>query len=177
MDAITPTRLGRGFYTRDVLEVAPDLLGKLVILADSEGKELRYRITETEAYRGEEDRACHASKGRTSRTEIMFHAGGSIYVYLIYGMYWMFNVVSSEAGIPQAVLIRALEGYPGPGKLSRALGIDGSLYGIDLVSSDRIWIGDDGNIPAYITAPRIGIEYAASPWKEKDWRYLVKNEG
>jgi DNA-3-methyladenine glycosylase len=100
-------KLAREFFTRDVLTVAPELLGKILV-CKSEGEFLRYRITETEAYRGAEDLACHACKGRTARTEAMFHTGGVLYVYLIYGMYWMLNVVTGIENEPQAVLIRKI---------------------------------------------------------------------
>ena len=166
--------LSRDFYNRDVLEVAPDLLGKLIVIAYAPGKQKKYRIIETEAYRGSEDKACHASKGRTPRTEIMYNEGGHVYVYLIYGIHWMLNVVTAEKGIPQAVLIRGIEGFIGPGKLSKELGIDRSYYGLDLVVSKRIWIENDGYKPSMVTGPRVGIDYAGSPWKEKEWRYLAK---
>ena len=87
-------RLKRDFFSRDVLEVAPELLGKNLV-RKVEGQIEKYLITEVEAYRGEKDLACHASKGRTPRTEIMYHNGGLVYVYLIYGMYWMLNIVTS----------------------------------------------------------------------------------
>ena len=100
--------------------------------------------TEVEAYRGSEDRACHASKGRTPRTEIMYHEGGRLYVYLIYGMYWMLNVVTGGENDPQAVLIRGVENFPGPGKLTRSFGIDRTFYGEDLTISERIWFEESG---------------------------------
>ena len=168
-----PKKLGESFYTRDVLEVAPELPGKyLAINIDHTVK--KYLITEVEAYRGEEDKACHASKGRTSRTEIMYHKGGHIYVYLIYGMYWMLNFVTGEENIPQAVLIRGLEDLRGPGKLTKSLGIDKSFYGRDLVTSAFIWVEDHGLIPEVITSPRIGVDYSGEPWVSKPWRYFLK---
>ena len=125
-------RLSRDFYTRDVLEVAPALLSKIIVIVKPDGTLRRYHVTETEAYRGSDDRACHACKGRTPRTEVMFHNGGLIYVYLVYGMHWMLNVVTGLENEPQAVLIRSLEGSTGPGRLTRTIGIDGSFYGEDL---------------------------------------------
>jgi DNA-3-methyladenine glycosylase len=163
--------LSRDFYRQDVLTVAPGLLGK--ILACRVGAEwLRYRITETEAYRGASDFACHASKGRTPRTEAMFHTGGVIYIYYIYGMYWMFNVVTGEENQPQAALVRGLEGIYGPGRLTRSLHIDKSFYDEDLTLSPRIRIEDDGCRPAYATGKRIGVNYAGE-WKDKPWRFFV----
>lgn len=167
-------KLEREFYTRDVLTVAPKLLGKTLVCRV--GEELvRYRITETEAYRGDGDLACHASKGRTSRTEIMFHNGGMVYVYFIYGMYWMLNVVTGREDEPQAVLIRGLEGLYGPGRLTRRLNIDRSFYGEDLTVSQRIWIEDDGCTPKYETGTRIGVDYAGE-WKDKLWRFFVRED-
>ena len=133
----------------------------------------RFKITEVEAYRGTEDKACHASKGRTARTEVMFHEGGRLYVYLIYGIYWMLNIVTGAINEPQAVLIRGLDKYDGPGKLSRSLGIDKSYYGEDIATSERIWIEDSGLYPAVKTAPRIGIDYAGEYWKTRPWRYFL----
>lgn len=169
-------RMDRSFFTRDVLEVAPDLLGKIIVIAGTAGKEKKYRITETEAYRGSEDRACHASRGNTARTRVMFDEGGFVYVYLIYGIYWMLNVVTAVHDVPQAVLIRGIEGFNGPGKLARELGINRSFYGLDLVTSNRIWIEDDTYRPPVITGPRIGIDYAGLPWTEKEWRFMVETE-
>ena len=162
-------KLERDFYTRDVLIVAPELLGKILV-CKVDDEFLRYRITETEAYRGVEDLACHVSKGRTARTEAMYHKGGVVYVYLIYGMYWMLNIVTGNENEPQAVLIRGLEGIYGPGRLTRKLQIDKSFYNEDVTVSPRIWIEDDGFVPQYKTGKRIGIDYAGE-WKDKLWRF------
>jgi len=166
-------RLGRDFFCRDVLEVAPSLLGKHLVRVGPEGSISRYVISETEAYRGETDRACHASKGRTVRTEVMFGEGGHIYMYLIYGMYWMMNVVTAVEGVPQAVLFRGLREASGPGRLTRMIGVDKSYYGEDLVHSDRIWIEESGIKAKYSAGPRVGIDYAGDPWTNKPWRYLM----
>jgi len=168
-----PDRLPRSFYERDVLEVAPELLGKHLVRVDAEGQRSTFVITETEAYRGKEDLACHASKGRTPRTEVMFGEGGHLYMYFIYGMYWMMNVVTGPMGVPQAVLFRGIREADGPGKLTRSLGIDGEFKGEDLVSSPRIWIEESGITPEYTAGPRVGIDYAADPWKSKPWRFLM----
>lgn len=165
-------RLTREFYTRDVLDVAPDLLGKDLVLKSVSGEISRFIITEVEAYRGMEDKACHASKGRTPRTEIMFHEGGRLYMYFIYGMYWMLNIVTEKEDVPQAVLIRALENITGPGKLTRTLGIDRGFYGEDLTTSDRIWIEETCRKPVIKTSPRIGVDYSGI-WKDKPWRYYT----
>jgi DNA-3-methyladenine glycosylase len=166
-------RLSKDFYTRDVLEVAPDLPGKILVIKLADKSFGRFKITEVEAYRGSEDKACHASKGRTSRTEIMFQEGGRLYIYLIYGMYWMLNIVTADNNIPQAVLIRGVEGFNGPGKLTKSLGIDKSFYGEDLVLSDRIWVEDPGLIQSVKNGPRIGIDYAGDYWKSRPWRYFL----
>jgi DNA-3-methyladenine glycosylase len=162
--------LGFSFFQRDVLEVAPDLLGKNIVIQNG-NQILSYAITEVEAYRGEEDKACHASKGRTSRTEIMYHAGGHIYVYLIYGMYWMFNIVTGTIDVPQAVLIRGIEGFNGPGKLTKHLGIDGTFNKENICTSNRIRITDVGKQVKIEKGPRIGIDYAGDPWVRIPWRY------
>lgn len=166
-------KLDPAFFIRDVLDVAPQLLGKIIVRRFPDGTLLRHRITETEAYRGEEDLACHASKGRTKRTDILYHGGGRVYVYLIYGMYQMLNFVTAPENIPQAVLIRGIEGFTGPGKVTRHLQIDKSFYGEELWISERIWVEDDGFHPAHIrTGPRVGVDYAGE-WKDKPWRFMM----
>ena len=170
-------RLSRDFFIRDVLEVAPDLLGKVLVRKFENGDIFKFKITEVEAYRGKEDLACHASKGRTPRTEIMYHEGGHVYVYLIYGMYWMLNFVTSINDVPQAALIRGIEKFDGPGKLTKKLNIDKSFYGEDLVTSDRLWIESEinsGKIKIKKT-PRIGIDYAGEIYKNKPWRFIIDN--
>jgi DNA-3-methyladenine glycosylase len=166
-------RFGYEYYGRDVLELAPDLIGQYLICVSDKGIVSRFIITETEAYRGEEDLACHASKGRTDRTEVMYDKGGKLYIYLIYGMYWMMNIVAAGKNQPQAALIRGVQGFDGPGKLTCAMGIDKGFYGEDLVKSDRIWITESGINPKIITTSRIGIEYSGE-WKEKPWRFVIK---
>jgi len=164
-------RLNREFYIRDVLEVAPDLIGKELVIRSEDNSLNKYLITEVEAYRGAEDRACHASKGRTKRTEVMYDEGGKIYVYFVYGMYWMLNIVAGGKDNPQAALIRGVDGFDGPGKLTRGLNINGSFYGEDLTVSNRIWIEDNGISCRYKTSRRIGIEYAGELWSKKQWRF------
>jgi DNA-3-methyladenine glycosylase len=166
-------RLTREFFTRDVLDVAPDLPGKNIVVRAGDGGYRRYMVTEVEAYRGSDDRACHASKGRTARTEVMYHGGGRLYVYLIYGMYWMLNVVTGPDTDPQAVLIRGVETLPGPGKLTRAFGIDRTFYGEDITLSDRIWFEESGIKPVIKTGERIGIDYAGEYWRSRPWRYFL----
>ncbi|NOZ47112.1 MAG: DNA-3-methyladenine glycosylase [Chlorobi bacterium] len=167
-------RLPLNFYQHDVLEIAPELLGR-VLVRKTDNQLYRYKITEVEAYRGEEDLACHASKGRTMRTEIMYHNGGVLYIYLIYGMYWMLNVVTGLNNNPQAVLIRGIEGINGPGRVTKALNIDKSFYGENLFFSNRIWIEKNEGNSCYYTTPRIGINYAGEIWKNKPWRFVLDN--
>jgi len=166
-------RLNNEFFRRDVLLVIPELLGKTLVRHFPDGTEKRYTITEIEAYRGSEDLACHASKGRTPRTEVMFGEGGHMYVYLIYGMYWMLNFVTSVAGDPQAILIRGIEGFSGPGKTGRELQLDKTFYGENLELSDRLWVEDAPLVKKYRTGPRIGVDYAGKKWAEKPWRYFM----
>ena len=163
----------RDFYTRDVLEIAPEVIGKNLVIRMPDGSVTRYPVTEVEAYRGCEDRACHASKGRTLRTEVMFREGGLLYIYLIYGMYWMLNIVTGTEGNPQALLIRGVKNISGPGKLTKQLAIDRSFYGEDLVVSERIWLEESGVYPEYRTGPRIGIDYAGEYWRSRPWRYFL----
>ena len=169
---LTSKKLNESFYCKDVLQVAPALIGKFLVVKNDH-KTHNIMITEVEAYRGEEDLACHASKGRTSRTEVMYHPGGKIYVYLIYGMYWILNFVTGKVDDPQAVLIRGIEGFDGPGKLSRELQIDGTFYGENLCHSDRIWVEDRNYTAEIKTSARIGIEYAGEPWISKPWRFFI----
>lgn len=166
--------LSLDYFQKDVLELAPCLIGKYLVLRKSDSETEKFIITETEAYLGEEDLACHASKGRTQRTEIMYGAGGNIYVYLIYGMYWMLNIVTGKIDQPQAVLIRGIEGFNGPGKLTKRLGIDGSFNKKPLGLNTGIWIEESGVKPKTITSPRVGIDYAGEIWKNKPWRFTLK---
>jgi len=166
-------KLDNSFFLRDVVDVAPDLLGKILVRRFDDGTVKRYRITETEAYRGEEDLACHASKGRTPRTEVMYHAGGKVYVYLIYGMYWMLNLVTGEEENPSAVLIRGIEGFNGPGRVGRELQLDRTFYGENIGNSSRLWLEEDGSTCHFETSKRIGVDYAGPIWAEKSWRFIL----
>lgn len=166
-------RLPNKFFQRDVIEVVPELLGKILVRRFPDGTEKRYTITEVEAYRGTEDLACHAAKGRTARTEVMFGDGGRLYVYLIYGMYWMLNFVTSLKDNPQAVLIRGIEGFSGPGRLGRELQLDKTFYGENLETSERLWIEDAPLVSQYNTSHRIGVDYAGEIWANKPWRFYL----
>lgn len=167
-------RLTREFFIRDVLEVAPSLLGKSLVRRYDDGSISRFIITETEAYRGDDDRACHASRGKTTRNEVMFREGGLVYVYFIYGMYWMLNFVTGYEGDASAVLIRSVEGIAGPGRVGKTLQLDRSFYGESLVDSRRLWVEDSPGTTAYTTHPRVGIHYAGEPWISMPWRFVLQ---
>ncbi len=168
--------LNEEFFHRDALEVAPDLVGKIIARRLDDGIIIRERISETEIYRGEEDKGCHASKGRTKRTELLYGESGVIYVYLCYGVHWLMNVITGEKDQPQGVLFRCGEIRSGPGKLTKYLQIDGSFNGESFCGNSRIWIEDDGFRPKLKTAPRVGIDYAGEYWKNKEWRYIAVKE-
>ncbi len=169
-------KLTREFFHRPVLEVAPDLVGKLLVRRLSDGRILRERIAETEAYGGAEDLACHASKGRTPRTELLFGESGRFYVYLCYGIHWLLNVITGEAGQPQGVLIRAGAVHDGPAKLTKFLQITGSFNGNSATDDPELWLEDDGFRPEILTAPRVGVDYAGDFWKSVEWRFIAKKE-
>jgi DNA-3-methyladenine glycosylase len=172
--------LPASFFARPTLRVARALLGKYLVRETSAGS-LAGRIVEVEAYVGPEDRASHASRGRTKRTEVMFGPPGLAYVYMIYGMYHCLNVVTERIDYPAAVLIRAVEDEAGladgPGRVCRLFEIDRRLNYHDLTSGKALWIEDRGvhvrrnQIGAF---PRIGVAYAG-PWAAKPWRFrLIK---
>jgi DNA-3-methyladenine glycosylase len=151
------------------------LLGKHLVRRRPNGCEDARLITETEAYRGEEDQACHARAGRTARTEVLYCPGGVWYVYLCYGIHEMLNLVVGPADWPAAILIRGVEGAIGPGRLTRALGIDRRLNRASATSpASGLWIEDRGvRLPARLieATPRIGVEYAGPIWAKKPWRF------
>ncbi len=168
-------RVGRTFLSQSATVLAPALLGKLLCRRTEDGI-VKYRIMETECYCGEEDTACHASKGKTERTSVLYEQGGTAYVYLCYGMHALFNVVSGREGHPEAVLIRGVIGYNGPGKLTKAMQIDKSLNKEDMVNSKALWLEDDGCLPDYRTAKRVGIDYATPEYRDILWRYIVNEQ-
>lgn len=167
-------KLNKDFFTQDVLTVAPNLIGKLLVRKFKDGTIKKYRITETEAYNGEDDSACHARFGKTDRNEILYHEGGYSYVYLCYGIHYLFNIVTGSQNHPEAVLIRGIENFNGPGKLTKELQIDKTLNKINLVNYEELWLEDDGFKPQIITTPRIGIDYASEPYKSIHWRFIIK---
>lgn len=167
-------RLGLTFFARDTHVVAKALLGKLLVRHVA-GENFCGRITEIESYVGVDDAACHASRGRTKRTEIMFGEAGRAYVYLVYGMHHCLNIVTEQKDFPAAVLIRSLATVTGPGRLTRFFKITRELNGEDMTTSKALYVVDDGfQIPtrSIMTTPRIGVAYAG-----KDallpWRYML----
>lgn len=166
-------KLTYDFYHRPCEVVARDLVGK-VLVRRVDGQELRLRITETECYCGEEDTACHASKGRTKRTEVMYASAGTIYVYLCYGVHWMLNLVTGQEGHPEAVLVRSCEGkYNGPGKLTKAMCITGQLNR-GSIFGEELWVEDDGFRCGVEPDTRVGIGYASREDQERLWRFKLK---
>jgi len=173
-----PRILSRAYFNRSTLVVARSLLGKYLVRENGEGI-IAGRIIETEAYVGPHDLACHASKGRTARTEVLFGPPGLSYVYFIYGMYHMLNVVTERMDYPAAVLIRAIEVdgelIDGPGKLCREFAIDRSLNRLDMTAGKYLWFEDRGmKIPGKRigTFPRIGVDYAGL-WAKKPYRFRI----
>lgn len=166
-------RLDADFFHRDCLDVAPELVGKILVRRFDGGERLRVRISETEAYRGQEDTACHAHKGRTKRTDLLYRKSGTIYVYLCYGIHWLVNIVTGEVDQPQAILLRAGIDCSGPGKLSKRLGIDGSFNGLDITDCAGLWIEDDGARFEILRDTRVGIAYADEVDRARLWRYKL----
>ena len=166
-------KLNYDFFRRPCLSVAEALVGKILAHRMPGGTVLRLRISETEAYCGEDDTACHAHKGRTHRTEVMYMDAGAIYIYLCYGMHWMLNIVTGDAEDPQAVLIRACVDAAGPGKLTKALQITGQLNRGSILG-DELWVEDDGYACEVTTDKRVGIGYASREDQEKLWRFKMK---
>ena len=187
--------LTRDFFARPTITVAREILGTRLVRIDH-GKRLSGIITESEAYIGETDLGCHACAGRTPRTAIMFGPPGHAYVYFTYGMHWMLNFVTEAEDFPAAVLIRAIqpvegseiiaarrEGRPrptwtdGPGKLCQALGIDGSLNGVDLCAPNSSLFVEAGEpIPeeSVTIGPRVGLNSVPEPWKSMPWRFRME---
>jgi DNA-3-methyladenine glycosylase len=183
-------KLLRSFYRQPTLDVARQLLGKHLVHKHEHGTTAG-RIVETEAYIGPDDRACHASRGRTPRTQIMFGDAGYAYVYLIYGFHHMLNIVTEAVDFPAAVLIRAVEPLKGvklmaarrgteqlrslasgPGKLCQAFAIDRTLNGNDLCGQALYLEDPGGPAPKFLTTPRIGVDYAGA-WSRKPWRFII----
>lgn len=173
-------RTENDFFRQDALTVARQLIGKKIVRVFADGSSKEYTITATEAYMGMNDKACHAAKGRTKRTEVMFYKGGVVYVYLIYGMYWMLNFVTGAENEPQAVLVCGINEIMGSGRVGRELKIDKTFYAEALDISPRLWVEEPKSPITNIaieTKKRVGVEYAGA-WKDKLWRFeMVKQNG
>lgn len=161
-------KLNYEFYHRPCLEVARDLVGKVLV-----ANGMRLRISETEAYCGESDTACHASRGRTKRSEVLYADAGTVYVYLCYGMHWMLNLITGDRDDPQGVLIRACVDAPGPGRLTKKLGITGEYNRLSAITSDTFWVEDDGFRCNIALDKRVGIGYASQEDQDKLWRFKM----
>ena len=178
--------LPREFYERPTLKVAKELLGK-VLVRKTTNSTIFTKIVDVEAYVGPKDKACHASKGRTKRTEVLFGQAGFTYVYLIYGMYHLLNIVTEREGYPAAILIRGLEPVEkddsptgqtridGPGRVGRFLELDRTHNGLDTTQGTTIWVEDHGlaiSRKQTQALPRIGVDYAGE-WATKLWRFYL----
>ncbi|MDG5799246.1 DNA-3-methyladenine glycosylase [Marinilabiliaceae bacterium ANBcel2] len=164
------------FFSRDALEIAPQILGMQIVRQFEDKSRTILTITEVEVYKGKNDLGCHASKGRTPRTEIMFHKGGKIYVYLIYGIHWLLNITTGAEDDPQAILIRGSREIKGPGRIGKALALDKSFYDEDIGLSNRLWLQwnrDKKRSYNLKRAPRIGIDYAGEYWSKIPWRFIA----
>lgn len=187
--------LPRAFYEQEVIDVARLLLGKRLVRR-WQGHSISGLIVETEAYRGEEDLACHAKSGRTPRTAVMYGPAGRAYVYFTYGMHWCLNAVCGVEGFPAAVLLRAVwpqtgldemakkrgrfplqQWCDGPAKLCQAFNIDGWQNGCDLcTTTDDLWIEGGQEVPVerIVSRPRIGIQNVPEPWRSQPWRFTTQ---
>lgn len=182
------------FFNLPAKELAPKLLGMSLCCA-IDGQIVKSKITETEAYCGVEDSACHSSKGKTKRNQSMWKEGGTIYVYLCYGLHYMFNIVCAGE-LPEAVLIRSTENAKGPGILTKKFCIDKSFDGTDIKSSNEIWLECDNQVFENLQEnlvknakksknsrvlrqkikklPRVGINYANKKDREAKLRFLLE---
>jgi DNA-3-methyladenine glycosylase len=169
--------LSRAFFDRPADRVARELLGCRLAVRAADGRVSRHVVCETEAYLGAHDLACHGARGMTPRNAVMFGPAGVWYVYLCYGMHWMLNVVTGREGVPAAVLIRGVGGHVGPGRLTRALGIDKRFDGRSVVRPTGLWFEPGRPVPPRLVTrtPRIGVGYAGE-WAEKPLRFVLDLE-
>lgn len=163
------------FFNRPAVVVAQELIGKYLVRKIGK-TEIALMITETEAYDGEDDRASHASRGKTKRNEVMFGEAGKFYVYFVYGMHHMINIVTGEKDYPAAVLIRGAGHAMGPGILAKILDIDVSFSGKEANRKTGVWFEDRGEElkPRKIKKmSRVGVSYAGPEWSEKKYRFVL----
>jgi len=163
------------FFSQDGETVAEALLGCVLVRNTPDGTK-KLLITEVELYDGKDDLASHASKDRTKRTEVMYGSPGHWYIYLIYGMYHMINIVTRESGYPSAILIRGTREISGPGRLSGYLHIDRTVNAKPANRKTGFWIEAPAEKPLLRIerTPRIGIDYAGEPWKSQAWRFVAQ---
>jgi len=162
-------------FDRPADRLARELLGSWLVVRAADGRLTRHVVFETEAYLGAHDLACHGSRGKTQRNATMFGPAGHWYVYLCYGMHWMLNIVTGGEGVPAAVLIRRVGEHVGPGRLTKALGIDRSFDGRTAGRRAGLWLEAGGQaVPRRLIqrTPRIGVGYAGE-WAEKPLRFVV----
>ncbi|MBS3903571.1 MAG: DNA-3-methyladenine glycosylase [Anaplasmataceae bacterium] len=165
------------FFDRPTELVARELLGKTLVRRH--GKKIwREIITEVEVYDGFDDRASHAAKGKTERNKHMYGPAGYWYIYLVYGMYWMLNIVTRENGYPAAILIRGTENFSGPGVLTRSMKIDKNQNGLKCNKESGLWIEEGVKIePSQVkNGPRIGVHYAGPKWSKHPWRFWIDSK-
>ncbi len=189
------TRLSRNFFTQNTVTVARELLGKKLVRLENDQR-ISGTITETEAYRGEEDLACHARSGQTPRTKVMYGPPGHAYIYFNYGIHWLLNFVTENEGYPAAVLIRGIEpaegldiiserrkGRPrsqwtnGPAKICQALNLDNKLNGVDICATQVVLFVEEGKqIPDtdVTISSRVGLNNVPEPWRSIPWRFKIK---
>ena len=170
--------LRKSFFARPTLVGAHGLIGKFLVKKNGNRVEV-VMITETEAYDGHKDKASHASRGETPRNRPMFGEPGRFYVYFVYGMHEILNIVTGPKGYPAAVLIRGVAGVTGPGKLTKFLKIKRTLNNKEATPENGLWFEDRGvkiNKKDIRQTPRIGVSYAGSVWSKKCYRFVLKNE-
>ncbi len=169
--------LKQSFFNRPTLDVAQDLLGKYIVHKE-QNKARAFMITDVESYDGLEDLASHASKGRTQRTEIMFGEAGRFYIYLVYGIHYLLNVVTGPREYPAAILIRGVEETSGPGRVSKLLSIDKRFNNKKADPLNGLWFEDRGvkvNQKQIKKSARIGVHYAGPLWAKKEFRFTLPN--
>lgn len=166
--------LGTAFFDRPAEIVARDLAGRTLVRRIGR-RRIALIISETEAYLGPHDLACHAARGRTPRTEVLFAPAGTLYVYLVYGIHWMLNIVTGPAGYPAAVLIRSAGTASGPGRLARALAITGRLNGRMANPETGLWFECGGGAARVLATPRVGVDYAGPRWSSRKLRFVVES--
>ena len=168
--------LGPKFYTGPTLVIAKELLGKFLVRETGKGK-ITKMITEVEAYNGSGDLASHASRGKTDRTKAMFEAGGIWYVYFVYGMHYLLNIVVGPKDYPAAILIRGVEGVNGPARVAKFFGLDKQFYGQPADKGSGLYIADRGvkvDNKDIKTSTRLGVAYAGPVWSKKKFRFFIK---